>query len=149
MRVGQCCTRDVVVAGDGDGIEYVARLMREHHVGDVVVVHHQGEGARPVGIITDRDLVIEVIAAGVDPKQLTAGDVSAGGIHTASESEDLDRTLERMCELGVRRLPVVDDFGMLVGILTLDDLLDLTAETLEKMARLVDREVRRETRQRR
>jgi len=149
MRVGEYCTREVVVATRDTGIGGAARRMREEHVGDVVLVEEHGDAKRPVGIVTDRDLVLEVLASGIDPGSVTVGDLPCRELAVASENDDLMDTLERMRALGVRRMPVVDGLGHLSGMLAADDLLGVICELTEHLVKLVDREVATEVRDRR
>lgn len=121
-----------------------AQLMRKHHVGDLVVVEEKDGRKHPVGIVTDRDIVVEVVAAGVDPEALKVGDIMGQEVATVRESEGLFEALRYMRDKGVRRMPVVDREGGLVGILTLDDLLGLLAEEMTELAKLVSHERQRE-----
>lgn len=140
MSVGQFCNREVIVARRNDPVPELARLMREYHVGDLVVVESI-DAPVPVGIVTDRDLVVEVLAVGVDPDSLTAGDIMSLELIAARESDSLLDTLKRMRARGVRRVPVVDDqYGRLVGIITVDDVLEVLADELSAMARIPHRE---------
>jgi CBS domain-containing protein len=119
--------------------------MREHHVGGLVVVQEKFGKRVPVGIITDRDLVIEVIAAGVDMGDISVGDIMSDPLVTACEGDDLLETLKMMRARGIRRLPVIDDDdGALAGILTVDDLIDLFSEQIADLARLIAFEQKRE-----
>lgn len=145
---GEICNREVVYARRDTPVADAARLMREHHVGDLVVLDGREGEQTPVGIVTDRDLVIEVIAAGVRPDDLTVGDVMSYELVTAREEDGLLDVIERMGAKGVRRVPVVDDTGTLVGILSVDDLIELFAEQVTDLARLIAREQHREREQR-
>lgn len=140
MTVGRICNRDVVVTRAEDSIHSVAQLMREYHVGDVVVVEDRDGARTPVGIVTDRDVVTEVIAAGVAPDALSVGDIMSFELITAYEEDSLWDTLQRMRVNAVRRVPVIDEQGALVGILTLDDLLELLAGELVDLARVANRQ---------
>lgn len=144
MAVGELCNREVVVTEKSISVAEAARLMRTHHVGDLVVVEEQGGRRVPVGIITDRDIVVEVVAAGVNPDALKVGDIMGPGVATVRESEGLFEALRYMRDKGVRRMPVVDRAGGLAGILTLDDLLGLLAEEMTELAKLVSHERQRE-----
>lgn len=144
MSVGEFCNREVIVMGPDESVRDAARLMREHHVGDVLVVEDR-EGQRvPLGILTDRDLVIEVLAAGGDPDPFRVADVMTGDLLTAQEDEDTMATLQRMRNAGVRRMPVINQGGGLVGIITVDDFINMFAEQMEDLVRLVSREQLRE-----
>lgn len=149
MTVGEFCNREVVFIRRDESIPEAARLMRRHHVGDLVVVEEQQDRRVPVGIVTDRDLVLEVIAQEVDPNRLTVGDVMSFELVTAREEDSLFDAIKLMRRRGVRRVPVVDRAGVLVGILSVDDLLELFAETLGDLATLLQREQQREKERRR
>ncbi|BAV33012.1 histidine kinase [Sulfuricaulis limicola] len=149
MLVGKICNREVVFVEPDTSVAEAARLMREHHVGGLVVVQEKSGKRVPVGIITDRDLVIEVIAAGVDMREITVGDIMSDQLVTAREGDDLLETLKMMRARGIRRLPVIDDDGVLAGILTVDDLIDLFAEQIADLARLIAFEQKREQERRR
>jgi predicted transcriptional regulator len=142
--VGEICNRDVVIAEKALSVVEAAQLMRKHHVGDLVVVEDKGGQKHPVGIVTDRDIVVEVVAAGVNPDALKVGDIMGPEVATVRESEGLFEALRYMRDKGVRRMPVVDSTGVLVGILTLDDLLSLLAEEMTELAKLVSHERQRE-----
>jgi len=141
MGVGHYCNREVVVTEKDATIQEIAQLMREHHVGDVIIVELTPGGNRPVGIVTDRDLVVEILAQEVDPASVTAADFMSAEPVTAGEKDGLLDTLEQMYTHGVRRMPVVNDQGDLEGILVADDLLELISEQISDLARLVKREI--------
>ncbi|SER15515.1 CBS domain-containing protein [Solimonas aquatica] len=140
MFVDEACNPTVVVAEPDTGIADAARRMREYHVGCVVVVEREGGTMRPVGIVTDRDLVVEVLAQQVQMEALTLADLMAQPLITAEENEDLLDALDRMREAGVRRAPVVDASGRLRGILAVDDVLELLVDALGHIPRLMHRE---------
>ena len=144
MTIGTICSRDTIFATRDSSIVEAAQLMREHHVGDLVVVDEQAGRRIPVGIVTDRDLVVEILAKQVEPGAVSVGDVMSGELVTARDSDGLFDTLQRMRAKGVRRVPVVDAGGALTGIVSVDDFLDLFAEEISALARLVSREQARE-----
>jgi CBS domain-containing protein len=144
MAVGEICNRDVVTAEKALSVVEAAQLMRMHHVGDLVLVEEKDGCRLPVGIVTDRDIVVEVVAAGVNPDELKVGDIMGPEVATVRDSEGLFEALRHMRDKGVRRMPVVDRDGALVGILTLDDLLSLLAEEMTELAKLVSHERQRE-----
>lgn len=144
MAVGEICNREVVIAQKALSVVDAAQLMRKHHVGDLVVVEEKNGRRHPVGIVTDRDIVVEVVAAGVNPDALKVGDIMGPEVATVRESEGLFEALRYMRDKGVRRMPVVDRDDGLVGILTLDDLLSLLAEEMTELAKLVSHERQRE-----
>jgi CBS domain-containing protein len=118
--------------------------MRGQHVGALVVVDGEGESSHPVGIVTDRDIVVEVMAPEVDASAFTVGDIMAGDLVTVRASDGVFETIRLMESKGVRRVVVVDAAGRLVGILSLDDLVELLAEELSSLAKAISREQRRE-----
>lgn len=144
MTIGEICNREVVIVERDTAVTEAARVMRQYHVGDLVVVDASAGKRRPVGIVTDRDIVVEVVAAEVAADTLTVGDIMSGEVATVGEAEGVFEALRYMRGKGVRRLPVVDAEGWLVGIVTLDDLLELLAEELGELAKLVSREQDRE-----
>lgn len=140
MSIGDICNRNVVVIEKDTAVQEAALLMRRFHVGALVVCRG-AEGKRvPVGLVTDRDIVVEVLGEEVDVAKVVVGDIMSAELLTARESDDLWETLQRMRHSGVRRLPVVDDQGYLQGILTMDDVIELLADELAQLAKLVARE---------
>lgn len=149
MKLKELCVLDVACCHKGTTIAEAARLMREHHTGDLVVTDESDGTREPVGIVTDRDIVMEVIAKGHDPDRTQVGEVMASRLVIASGSENLATAIERMREHGVRRLPIVDDSGAVFGILTLDDLYRELAQHTAALAAIVSKEQTREHRSRR
>ncbi len=144
MLVGEACNREVVVVAKDAATDVAIGLMREYHVGDVVVVEDRLGQKIPVGILTDRDVVIELLAEGVDLDAVSVGDIMSYELHVAREGDGLTNTIKTMKQKGVRRLPVVNDQGGLVGILTLDDIIEIMAELLDDLAAVVKKEQKRE-----
>jgi CBS domain-containing protein len=148
MSIGELCNRAVTVLPRDASIREAVRLMREKHVGDVIVVDDEHGQRRPAGILTDRDVVIELVAKDVDLDAMTVADAMSNAVVTVRESEELDDTIDRMRVHGVRRMPVVDDKGALVGIVTLDNLIDVLTNHLSSLVLLTKRERTREARTR-
>jgi CBS domain-containing protein len=148
MAVGELCVRDVVVTSRSSTIQDAARLMRQHHVGNVVVVEDVN-GRKPVGIITDRDIVLSVIATKLDPSVFTLGDLLMHELVSVNEDTGVFDCVQKMRMNGVRRMPVVDAKGGLVGIVTVDDLIQLLAEEMTELAKLISREQAHELKVRR
>jgi CBS domain-containing protein len=133
--------RDVITVTPETTLTECARLMRSEHVGCLVVAV---EG-RPLGVVTDRDIVIEAVAVQLDPATLTAGDVMSQPPATVRESDDLFDALALMRERGVRRLPVLDGSGKLSGLLAVDNVLEVLAEQVDSVVRVVKAEQTKET----
>jgi len=148
MSVGELCNRTVIVTSRTTRLDEAARLMREHHVGSIVVVDETPAGSKPVGIVTDRDIVIEIVAAGVSPATVTVEEIMVPDLVVAKEGEDLLDTLTRMRAKGVRRVPVVNGVGALLGILSLDDMLGVLAEHVDGLLKVIAQEQAREARTR-
>lgn len=149
MPIGEICNREVVIVQRDTTVEEAARLMREHHVGALVVVEEVSGKRKPVGMVTDRDLVVEVLATQLDAAVITVGDIMLAELGTVPENSGVFEAIQFMRTKAVRRLPVVDGQGVLIGIVALDDLLSLLAEELSELSVLVSREQEKESRARR
>lgn len=136
MRIGDICTSEIVSCSRDTTVQQAAGLMRRHHVGDLIVVDTLGDGGVPVGILTDRDIVMAVIAPGLDPAGLLAGDVMSEELLTAQETDSVSDTLARMRLRGIRRVPVLDAQGSLRGIVSADDLLGFIAGELSALVQI-------------
>lgn len=141
-------TRDVVMMNGDESVKQAAELMLAHHVGDIVLVEELKGRRVPIGIVTDRDLVVEVMALDVNPEELAVQDIVTRSVLVAREEDSLIDSLALMQEKGVRRLPVVDNDDELVGIITIDDITELLAEMLHKVVGVVDRQQKVEKQQR-
>lgn len=145
MRVGECCNRMVVMCDQTTSVREAACLMRKHDMGVLVVVEEAGGNRRPLGLVTERDLVFEVIAKCASPEDARIGDLVPERAMTAHCNDGLWETIERMRALQLRRLTVVDSKGSVQGVLSIDDVLQLLAETqinamhLLRQERQVDR----------
>jgi len=142
MRVRDVCTKNVVSVSADDSIFAAAQRMRERHVGDVLVVKDDHE--RCIGILTDRDITIEVVANNIDPETLTVRDVMSDEVLMIDEDEDVLEALEMMSRAGVRRLPVMDGKRRLSGVVSVDDIIGTLAESLLEVSTLAHRQRHRE-----
>jgi CBS domain-containing protein len=143
MTVGEICTRAVVTAQPDETVVVAARRMRDRHVGTLVVIA-DGE-RRPVGVITDRDLVVSAVAQSPDKlESLQVGDVMSRDLVTALTTESVDDALARMRSHGIRRLPVVARDGQLEGLVAFDDIIEHLSEDLTELAGLVASEQKHE-----
>jgi CBS domain-containing protein len=138
MKAIDLCTRKVTTAQAATPVAALSKLMRSDHVGSVVVT---GPGGRtPVGIVTDRDIVVEVVAMGLDPATLTAGEIMTASPAVANAGDDAFWALKIMRDHGVRRLPVVAGDGALAGVLAFDDLMEHMGTTLGDIAQVIGTE---------
>ena len=147
MPIGDVCIRDVAITGKSTTIRDAALLMRRNHVGDLVVTEEDQSGRQiPMGIVTDRDIVLSVIALALDPTVYTVGDLVARELVTVAEDQGIFECIQRMRTNGVRRMPVVDGHGGLIGIVSVDDLIQLLSEEMSALAKLISRGQVREAR---
>jgi CBS domain-containing protein len=141
MKAGELCTRQVVTARPDESVIDAARRMADHDVGALIVVDVVGGVARPIGIVTDRDLVTRALVRG-EPLAATVHDVMDDGLVTATVDDDVELVLARLRRRAVRRVPIVEHDGGLAGILTLDDIIAWLSEELRDAAALIDRQAR-------
>jgi CBS domain-containing protein len=149
MTIGAICNREIITVQRDATVLHAAKLMRQYHVGDVIVVENRIKQCVPVGIVTDRDIVVELVATELDCNVITVGDIVISKLIVVKDSAGVFEAIQLMVSKGVRRLPVVDDGGGLVGIVTLDDLLLLLAKEFSSLAKLVAREQKNEATKRR
>lgn len=145
MQIGQICNPIVVVAPKDISIAEAARLMREQHVGSLVVVEPRGEGEAVIGILTDRDIVLSVVACDLDPRTMTVGDIMQRDPVSVTTEDSVADALHRMREHGVRRVPVISVQGLLQGIVTVDDILAIITEELNDVVSTINRQQERES----
>ena len=141
MDVGKICWKETIAVGPRDPISRVVQAMRENHVG-AVVVHEDG---RPVGIVTDRDIILRGAARREVLADVPVHEVMTKNVVTASPDDDILEVLGLMREHGIRRVPVVNDAGLLAGIVSLDDILLHLARSMKHMADVVLSEMSHET----
>ena len=144
LSAGDICNRIVTVAERDMTLVQAAQLMRDHHVGCLVVVDAGGAGRLVVGMLTDRDIVTAVIAQEVDPATLRVEDVMTSDVVTALEQDSVLDLLGLMRRKGLRRIPVTTPERVLLGLVTLDDLLEILAEQLRAMVQAIEAEQLRE-----
>ena len=144
MSAGEYCNRDVVVIEKTESVREAINLMRKNHVGDVVIVEMREKASIPLGILTDRDVVVEILAEDVDLDTVNVGDVMSYQLVTVNEDTKLLDAIKQMRIKGVRRLPVVNEQGELQGILSADDILELVVEQLSDIVGLVSKEMTNE-----
>jgi CBS domain-containing protein len=144
MEIGRFCNRDVVFTSRSNTIKEAAQIMRDYHVGDLVVIDEHKSRRVPCGIITDRDIVVGVVAKDVDPNAVTVGELMGSQLVVGRDTDELSTTAEVMRAKGVRRMPVVNAQGELVGIVTADDIVDQLAQSLTAVAATASVQQRRE-----
>ena len=148
MRVGDFCNREVISIQEDASIIEAATAMREGHVGDLVVVRENFNKQTPVGIITDRDIALSIVAPGISLESVSVGDAMSFELMSVSEDDDLMQAIETMREKGIRRLPVVDANDFLIGIVTVDDILYILSDMLIELVHIVNLQRKKETEKR-
>ena len=150
MKVRDFCRSDVVTIEQSASLREAALLMRNRHVGTLIVVEPGDAGPRPIGILTDRDLVVAVIAVpGARPEGIRIGDVMATRLAVAREDDGVYEAAQSMRAFGVRRLPVVAADGSLRGIVSADDLLRVLCKEMAALADAFETGAAREVTERR
>ena len=144
MTIGSICTHGVITVDRAIDIAAAASVMRDNHIGYLIVTDALSGGSAPVGVITDRDIVVRVLAKDVDPHTLTVGDVMTPEPLTAAEDDGIGETLHRMRRLGARRVPVVGARGQVSGVLSIDDVVDHLVSQLSDVAGSVRNELQHE-----
>jgi CBS domain-containing protein len=142
QRVGNLCVQDVVTVQRDTSVAQAAALMRKHHIGAVVMVDERAGARVPAGILTDRDITIEVVAAWLDAAALTVGEIVQRPVATVTPETPCAEVVRQMSLNGVRRLPIVSADGSLAGIVSLDDVLIELVAPLVAVGDLAARERR-------
>ncbi len=145
MKAGWICRRRVITIGRGESPARAAELMRDHHVGALVVTTDTTDGPHVVGVVTDRDLVIEALARGPAGASAPVGELANLQVASVCEEDDLERAVALMQDRGVRRLLVTDADKRLVGFVSLDDLIDAYAGELAGLVKVIRSGIERET----
>lgn len=149
MLTRECCSTAIVSCSADTPVAAAAALMRKYHVGAVVVVERNGAGSVPIGMLTDRDIVVETVALELEASLFTAGDLMTAPVHTVREDEGLLAALHTMRQYKLRRLPVVTAAGTLYGVISADDIINLIATELSMITGAIIEQPRAEERTRR
>jgi CBS domain-containing protein len=144
MKIASICTRRVVTVQANEPLDRAAALMREHHVGALVITTPSGEGLQVRGLVTDRDLVMHVLARGLNPAGLRIGELASPQVLSASEDDDVGRAIATMRKAGVRRLLVTDAQQRLSGIVSFDDIVQALAAQFAGLADVLGAGIDRE-----
>ena len=137
MTIGRICTREVDLADPDESVQVAANRMNARNVGTLVVID---EDKRPLGILTDRDLAVRVVGKGLSPGSTEVAAVMSPAPDTVNENSAIEAVISTMRRLSHRRLLVVDDQGQLVGLISLDDILDLLSEEFTEIGKLIRKE---------
>lgn len=144
MRIGDICTADVACISPRATVQEAAAAMQRCHVGALVVIVDPQR--RPIGVVTDRDIVLKVVAKGIDAQATSVANVMSGGVITCKETHDLFEAIDRMKANGIRRLPLTREDGQLVGVVAADDILRAITSQLHGLSDAMLQEQMREMR---
>lgn len=139
MDVGTLCNRNVTTALPEETLREAAHRMLRQSVGTLVVVDPRSDGKDPIGIVTDRDLTIRGMAAGLDPELTHVAMVMSVPIQTVREDRPMEEALDKMSRRGIRRLVVTDSERKLCGIIALDDVLESLAGEVGLIGRVLEK----------
>ncbi len=134
-------SHDLIMVSQDANLEEVATLMRAKNVGSVIVVENKDTNPVPTGIITDRDMVTRLLAQDIKLDEVSAQDIASEPIVLIQASQGLQQTLDLMESKGVRRTPVVDKEGKLVGMIALDDVMVAMIDRLESIAHVIKHQI--------
>lgn len=140
MNVGAICSRETIIAAPDDSVSAASQLMLRYNVGSLVVVETDVKGNKPIGMVTDRDIVLKVITPELHPTEVKLADIMTTKLLTAKEADEVYDTLKKMRAKVVRRIPVTDEDGYLKGILTIDDLLEFFNKEMGEIVSLFKKE---------
>lgn len=144
MNIGSICTRRLVAVDSASTLVQAAGLMRDQHVGALIVTSQTPEGACVTGIVTDRDLVVDVLARGLNANGIQVGELASDELASVPEEADVSAAIAVMESHGVRRALVIDSAKHVTGIVSLDDLMDECAKELAGLARVIRSGLQRE-----
>jgi CBS domain-containing protein len=144
MNIGSICQRRIVSIDSASSLAEAALLMRERHVGALVVTTATPDGPRVDGVVTDRDLVVGPLAEGLDATAFAVGDLASARLVSVNELDDLADAVAAMQGSGVRRLLVTDDESQLIGIVAFDDLVAAYAGEIDGLAKVIRSGIERE-----
>ena len=140
MNVGAICSRETIITAPQDSVSEASQLMLRYNVGSLVVVETDNKGNKPVGMVTDRDIVLKTTNSDQKASDIKVADIMTAKLLTAKESDDVYETLKKMRAKVVRRIPVTDEHGYLKGILTIDDLLEFFTKEMGEIVSLFKKE---------
>ena len=144
MRLSEVGKQAVATIGAEESLESAAKLMRDLHVGDLIVVEFKDGRKTPVGILTDRDIVMATVALGAHPEVLNVGEIMTRKLVIAREVDSLARVIELMKDNGVKRIPIVAESGELSGVICLEDIISQMAEDFSSLSQISGKEKEKE-----
>lgn len=137
MKITNICNRNAVVADENSDVLMAAQLMRQHHVSTIIIVSNKVSGKKPIGIISDQDLVFKVLAENRSVNDITLHDVMTMDMVCIRDDYEIIDTIHLMCLEGIRSAPVIDENGNLVGVLTMDNLFEILADEISNYVKII------------
>lgn len=141
MSIGKLCRGEVVIAPKDMSVHEAAKLMKQHNIGDIIVIHKKDNNIEPIGILTDRDIVMKIVADEVEAKMICVGDAMSQDLLVLNHHQDTQEAIDMMSARGVRRAPIIDNHHKIVGLVSIDDLLLLVADELSSLAKLIRKQL--------
>ncbi len=141
MSIGKICETKVITATKDMMITEAAQVMKQHNIGSIVVVEQQQSSYIPIGMLTDRDIVTKVVTEDLDLDSVTVGDVMNNELLILKQHQTIQEAIDMMSAKGVRRVPVIDNNNILVGVFSVDDLFILLADEIQSVARLIRKQI--------
>lgn len=141
MAINTFATTVPVIIAEDAAIEEAATFMKQENVGCLIVVKKQNADTAPCGLITDRDIVMHLLANKVDSWKVSVKDIMSQNLLTLKEGQGIREAIAAMCEKGVRRAPIVNMQGSVIGLVSLDDILLLLADELAEVAKIIKKQV--------
>lgn len=142
MPISDLCSKNLISVVRGSTLQYAAQLMKQYHVGGIVVVE-SGEQNKPIGFITDRDIVLEAVAESL-PLETPVEEVMSSNVSTVRLKDGIASVVEKMEMEGVRRMVVIDEKGNACSLVTADDILKLLAKELSGLGKIIEHQVENE-----
>ncbi len=140
MILEKIARKDVITVTEGATMQEAAKAMRDHHVGSVVVIDQRGNRKMPVGMVTDRDIVVSTSAFGIPPNSVYVKDVMSSTLVMAKAGDSFNHVLNLMKEHGVKRIPLVDSEGSLVGMISTHELMSVLSDELSVVVGVTERQ---------
>jgi CBS domain-containing protein len=144
LRANDFCRTDMITADEHASLYQISKLMRDHHIGDVVITRTEDSHQLPIGVVTDRDIVVHGIACDVDLDEVAAGDLSTQDLVAVDEDADIFEIARTMNMHAVRRV-LVKRKSQFVGIITLDDILWALSLIVSNLGAVPERQIQHES----
>jgi len=140
MTIESIATREVVMISESVALNKAAELMKDHNIGAIIVIKDKNTSKTPCGIITDRDIMIKWLEKGIDNQALTVGQVMSQDLLTIKQNQSILDAISALSEKGVRRAPVINQAGEVIGIISIDDIFVLLAKEMDAISKIAQKQ---------